>query len=1109
MYSTQQRLEESENRCTQRIDELKASKEKEQQLTVQLHGAEEEVARHERRVQEEEEARIAAAEAPPPPQPEEVQREMMRAFDTAAAAICTELAARTGTDAPMDVDVPTGGGSFVVGQDGLDADAMIEAGVPVATMAEQYLRAVTERAERAFEGSVQDAVEKWRKELKKRRTLQDQLQELKGSIRVMCRVRPAGADEGESAVSTTNDSDLAITTHPGKDGRKNFAFDHVFGPQSKQASVFEEVEPVLDSVLSGFNVCIFAYGQTGSGKTFTMDGKRTDEDLVGINPRALRGLFNLIREKQQLAAMSTSGEDGWSYEVNVSYLEIYNENLRDLLQQNAASHGEKERETRSKRPSKTLEIRQVENAAVSVPGLTSIAVSNADEVEAALVRGSKHRSVRGTQSNSESSRSHSIVMVTVTGRNALSGASTHGKLHLVDLAGSERVKKSEVTGQGMAEACNINKSLSSLGDVMAALQEKSKHIPFRNSKLTQLLADSLGGNSKTFMFVNINPTTGASAESLCSLNFAARVRRVELGKASAKSTQGASLQELKAAKDSEERANNELGAANTRLGELEREAHLAAEAQSALAAELASARKAASESKETAAVIMQSEVEHQRHEVEQQRLELAEERKKGAVLEAKLREMNGKLVAAEKAGAEAREAGWQALAPVAAPVSAPVAAPSARAPSARAPSAAPVAAPSAAPSAAPLPAPTAIKRTQLTATRSSARAAPAAAPAASAPVAFAEPSPADAELLIPPTPVAPAPTSSVMAPDLEPLADAPSAPQVSSIPQISMAPVTVVPEQKSRRPSLLNAAGSLVGAAASKAANVLGLGGNNLMDAPNIMDAPIMSSTPLKPTVAAGSMIPAPSIPAPSAAPAAPAAFVSASEANAMDADAMFAAAEAMAASESPGMRKRRSGGSARGGAAAEDSRRASVAPGSTPSKMSKWTPSKLARPDNAESVRSAKKVQFNIAAPQPNFDDSEESRAADMEAGDSFPLFSLPTEKENGTTALNTAAPSPAKKQFNSLTEAVRFGSSLTKSDTEVSKRFGSANGGMLGGAARVVVSGKPKRSVSQRQTVGGTGSSAIGKPRENKGLRRMSLATQQAVESAASLRPRRTMWE
>ena len=603
-----QQLAEEKGKVANLEKELELEQAEVAQLRPQLRAREEEVAGHERRIREEEEAKAAAAarEGPPPATPEEVKREMLKAFEEAANAVCKEIAADSGAatvgddedrivEVGDDDEMATGeeGGassstSFVAGKDGLDAEAMIDAGVPVVTMAEQYLRAVCERVSAVEQRAREEVITKWRNELGKRRALQDELQEIKGSIRVMCRVRPAGRDEGESAVTTFSDTDVAITMNPGKDGRKSFTFDCVFGPESHQAAVFEEVEPVLDSVLGGFNVCIFAYGQTGSGKTFTMEGaKRDGEDsLVGINPRALRRLFQLIKDKQQLAAMGgkaagRNAEDGWTYEVNVSYLEIYNEVLRDLL--SAGTESTQGRETRggNKRPSQTLEIRHAAGSAVQVPGLTTVACRSANEVEAALQRGAGRRSVRATESNSESSRSHSIVMVTVSGKNSITGASTHGKLHLVDLAGSERVKKSEVSGQGMAEACNINKSLSALGDVMAALQEKSKHIPFRNSKLTQLLADSLGGNSKTFMFVNVNPVVPAAAETLCSLNFAARVRRVELGKASAKGSSGASLQELKAAKEVGERANEELGKTQQRMEALEKEVQLSAGAASA------------------------------------------------------------------------------------------------------------------------------------------------------------------------------------------------------------------------------------------------------------------------------------------------------------------------------------------------------------------------------------------------------------------------------------------------------------------------------------------------------------------------------------------------
>ena len=183
---------------------------------------------------------------------------------------------------------------------------MIQAGVGEQEMAEQYLRAAMERAVSAVEPARLAAVDKWRNERKKRRILQDTLQTLKGSIRVMCRVRPAAKGEGDIAVATPSDADVVLSL-PGKDGRKAFAFDHVFGAGTTQAAVFEEVEPVLDSVLAGFNVCIFAYGQTGSGKTFTMEGKRGDEGLLGINPRALRRIFELIAEKKQLARRRSAG----------------------------------------------------------------------------------------------------------------------------------------------------------------------------------------------------------------------------------------------------------------------------------------------------------------------------------------------------------------------------------------------------------------------------------------------------------------------------------------------------------------------------------------------------------------------------------------------------------------------------------------------------------------------------------------------------------------------------------------------------------------------------------------------------------------------------------
>ena len=440
----QQRLSESEVRSAARADQQKASNAENQQLQSTIRELRNTIHEHKDRVAEEEaqkERDIAEGRGPPPPA-EQVQQEMLQAFDTAAATVSAELAEKAGVRAVEEAE----GDGFVVGADGLDSASMIEAGVPVEAMAEQYLRAAMERAATAVEPARLQAVAKWRNEASQRRDLQNQLQELKGSIRVFCRVRPPGPGEGEAAVSTPSETECALTQPSGK---KSFAFDHVFGAATSQEGVFEEVEPVLDSVLAGFNVCIFAYGQTGSGKTFTMEGIRDDDSKLGINPRALRRIFELISDKKQFAALGgAKADDGWEYEVKVAYLEIYNENVKDLL---GPVPGPKD-----KKAPASLDVRMSAEV-VHVPDLTVVPVASAEEVERVLLKGVGRRSTAATKCNSQSSRSHSIVQVSVTGRHSKSGASTHGKLHLVDLAGSERVKKSDVSGKGMTEAQNINK----------------------------------------------------------------------------------------------------------------------------------------------------------------------------------------------------------------------------------------------------------------------------------------------------------------------------------------------------------------------------------------------------------------------------------------------------------------------------------------------------------------------------------------------------------------------------------------------------------------------------------------------------------------------------
>ncbi|GAB4846713.1 hypothetical protein Ancab_025719 [Ancistrocladus abbreviatus] len=380
---------------------------------------------------------------------------------------------------------------------------------------------------------------------KERKELYNKVLELKGNIRVFCRCRPLNVEEIAMGASVVIDFDAAkdgeLTLRSNGCPKKTFKFDAVFGPEADQGSheltpvssdkmftivatfdfiilchslcalpahVFEDTAPFATSVLDGYNVCIFAYGQTGSGKTFTMEGTA---EARGVNYRTLEELFNIIREKQKQ----------FRYEITVSALEVYNEQIRDLLASG----------TQPGVASKRLEIKQASEGMHHVPGLVEAHVSNMSEVWDVLQTGSNARAIGSTNANEYSSRSHCIHCVMVKGENLMNGECTRSKLWLVDLAGSERIAKTEVQGERLKEAQNINRSLSALGDVVSALATKSSHIPFRNSKLTHLLQDSLGGDSKALMFVQISPNEKDLSETICSLNFASRVKGIELGPA--------------------------------------------------------------------------------------------------------------------------------------------------------------------------------------------------------------------------------------------------------------------------------------------------------------------------------------------------------------------------------------------------------------------------------------------------------------------------------------------------------------------------------------------------------------------------------------------------
>lgn len=348
-------------------------------------------------------------------------------------------------------------------------------------------------------------IARYRKEMAERRRLFNLVQELRGNIRVYCRVRPMMEGEqkagDEMAMEFPEAGEVRVRNL--KKQVKKWEFEQVFHPDSTNAEVYKEVEGLITSVMDGYNVCIFAYGQTGSGKTHTMEGTA---DNRGINYRALASLFELYEDR-------SADHD---IVIRCSLLEIYNEAIRDMLVR--------------EQPSK-LKVTAGAHGMV-VPGLTISEVHSLDEVRALMHTGYSNRTTFATNMNEHSSRSHCMLSVYVELTNKISGAVSRGKLHLVDLAGSERLSKTGATGDRLKEAQNINKSLSALGDVIAARAQKSGHIPFRNSTLTFLLSDSLSENSKTLMFVNLSPILASADESFCSLNFASRVRTVELGRAS-------------------------------------------------------------------------------------------------------------------------------------------------------------------------------------------------------------------------------------------------------------------------------------------------------------------------------------------------------------------------------------------------------------------------------------------------------------------------------------------------------------------------------------------------------------------------------------------------
>lgn len=322
--------------------------------------------------------------------------------------------------------------------------------------------------------------------------LNNYLQELKGNIRVFCKIRPILPDE-KSALARLDINERAITIYKGEKP-STFKFDRVFSPNADIDEVFEEISQLVQSALDGYKVCIFAYGQTGSGKTYTMEGSNGGKSK-GIIQKSVELMF---------ATSNTLSGIGWDYTFSASIIEIYNEQVRDLLDGSRILTG----------------------VSSSIINPEFLKITSYADLIPILAKARKQRAEAGTECNINSSRSHSLFQLRITGKKG--NETNNGVLNLIDLAGSERLKVSKAEGDRLEETKAINKSLSALGGVIHALAKKEKHIPYRDSKLTYLLQNCLGGDGKTLMFVNISPVVGNSKETWNSLVFAQKVNGCSL-----------------------------------------------------------------------------------------------------------------------------------------------------------------------------------------------------------------------------------------------------------------------------------------------------------------------------------------------------------------------------------------------------------------------------------------------------------------------------------------------------------------------------------------------------------------------------------------------------
>eukprot|EP00397_Hematodinium_sp_SG-2012_P006446 GEMP01006476.1.p1 GENE.GEMP01006476.1~~GEMP01006476.1.p1 ORF type:complete len:534 (+),score=144.25 GEMP01006476.1:257-1858(+) len=339
------------------------------------------------------------------------------------------------------------------------------------------------------------------------RKIHNAVQDLKGAIRCYVRTRPQNQREldNQSRNCLNFAKDRMVLCVESDDGEKNmFTFDTTFNP-GNQKEIFAELEDLCQSVYDGFNVCVFAYGQTGSGKTFTMYGPASDiKKDPGVVVRAIDELFRLKKDVYP---------PPWNAHVSVSMVELYCGTFTDLLA-NDVLKGPK------------VAIKRAQDGEVLLDGSNVLECKDSAHLWSQIQRGFANRKTAATAMNSESSRSHLILTIKVLLENTKTNVKIKGKMTMVDLAGSERVKQSQVEGQALKEAIEINKSLTSLGNVMEQLTTGKKNVSYREHLLTQVLQDSLGGTAKTLMFANVSPASINYGETIMTCKWATRARNV-------------------------------------------------------------------------------------------------------------------------------------------------------------------------------------------------------------------------------------------------------------------------------------------------------------------------------------------------------------------------------------------------------------------------------------------------------------------------------------------------------------------------------------------------------------------------------------------------------